>query len=105
MSVADLTPDSELIIEAKSDGANYHKLKLLVDFADVVASGAKSFEIRKNDRGYQRGDFIQFNTVDIDGEPAAIDRPVNTMMFEITYVLSGWGIKDGYVVFGIRRVL
>ena len=24
--------------------------------------------------------------------------------YEITYVLNGWGLKAGYVVFGIREV-
>lgn len=32
-----------------------HKLKLDIAFCDVILSGEKSFEIRKNDRGYQKG--------------------------------------------------
>ena len=37
-----------------------HKLKILENFADDVYIGNKNFEIRKNDRGYQKGDTIKF---------------------------------------------
>lgn len=33
-----------------------HELKLNIEFCDAVLSGEKSFEIRENDRGYQKGD-------------------------------------------------
>ena len=34
-----------------------HELKILNDFADSVVAGDKTFEIRENDRGFQKGDF------------------------------------------------
>ena len=37
-----------------------HELKILKQFADEIIIGNKNFEIRKNDRGYQKGDFIDF---------------------------------------------
>ena len=37
-----------------------HKIKILEEFADSVLFGDKTFEIRKNDRGYQRGDLVRF---------------------------------------------
>lgn len=79
-----------------------HKLKILEPFADAVASGAKSFEVRKNDRGYNAGDLVQFEAVR-DGLLSTVirDHPVGGKTFEITYVLSGWGIESGYVAFGI----
>lgn len=30
--------------------------------------------------------------------------PISYKVYEITYVLNGWGLKDGYVVFEIREV-
>ena len=36
-----------------------HKIKLREEYADAVFSGDKSFEIRYNDRGYQKGDRIR----------------------------------------------
>lgn len=62
-------------------------------------SGDKCFEVRDNDRGFQKGDTVTFIKVNQSG----IVLPHNQCVFEITYVLSGWGIKEGYVVFGIKR--
>ena len=79
-----------------------HIIKLLETFADAVLDGRKNFEVRENDRGYQRGDHISFIVVDKHGN--RVSHPLEIELFVITYVLSGWGIKDGYVVFGITRI-
>lgn len=78
-----------------------HELKILTDFADAVFSYEKNFEVRKNDRGFQRGDFVKFRV--IDGNGLFIDHPLNSMKFKITYVLSGWGIEPDHVVFGLKE--
>ena len=80
-----------------------HNLKLLEQFADAVANGEKNFEIRINDRGFQKGDLVHFHTISMDSPYIAIDHPVNDMYFEITYVLTGFEINKDYCVFGIRR--
>lgn len=79
-----------------------HKIKLLLNFCDDVLSGDKRFEIRENDRGYQKGDRVVFQPY----EPSNpfVKHPITDKVYEITYVLNGWGLKDGYVVFGIREV-
>lgn len=33
-----------------------------------------------------------------------VKHPITDKVYEITYVLNGWGLKNGYVVFGIREV-
>lgn len=33
-----------------------HRLKIQEQYADAVLNGTKTFEIRKNDRGYKVGD-------------------------------------------------
>lgn len=78
-----------------------HKLKILENFADDVCIGNKNFEIRKNDRGYQKGDIIKFTCVDNQGKilPHIIDEKI----YEITYVLNGYGLKNGFVVLGIKE--
>ena len=82
-----------------------HKIKIRESFADAVNRGDKTFEIRKNDRGYQKGDTVCFVVLyDCDG-CEMIDHPLSKKTFEITYVLSGWGIVEGYCVFGIRPVV
>ena len=81
-----------------------HNIKIRESFANAVDTGEKTFEVRKNDRGYQKGDTIKFTVLyDYDG-CEMIDHPLSKKKYEITYVLSGWGIEDGYVVFGIKQV-
>lgn len=80
-----------------------HELKLNIEFCDAVLSGDKSFEIRENDRGYQKGDHIKFISVEASSGIRAYHE-IDKREYEITYVLNGWGIKNGYVVMGIREV-
>lgn len=80
-----------------------HEIKILESFADAVASGEKTFEVRENDRGYKKGDKIKFKVVDYHGF-YVYGHELTEHKYEITYVLSGWGIKDGWVVFGIKEV-
>ena len=78
-----------------------HHIKIQKEFADAVMSGEKTFEIRINDRGYQKGDLIQFQVMD-EWYPNA-SHSLNDKVFEITYVLSGWGLCEGYVAFAIKE--
>lgn len=78
-----------------------HELKLKECFADAVLSGEKSFEVRNTaDRVFQKGDTVEFTVVDEYG--LMLPHPLDLVTFEITYVLSGWGLKEGYVAFGIK---
>lgn len=79
-----------------------HEIKLSEEFAEEVLSGQKSFEIRFNDRGYQKGDLVKFKVVDSIGIPHVF-HPLNDKLFEITYVLSGCGLKESYVAFSIKE--
>ena len=76
-----------------------HELKTLWTFWDAIAEGSKTFEVRENDRGYQTGDkLILVRTV--PGKPD-IERQV--IVKRVTYVLSGWGLKNGYVALGLSH--
>ena len=78
-----------------------HNIKITESFADAVLSGDKTFEIRKNDRGYQKGDLIQFTV--IDDFNLCVASELTKHKYRITYILSGWGISEGYVVLAIKR--
>lgn len=78
-----------------------HELKIQEEFADAVYVGDKTFELRYNDRGYQKGDLIKFQVMDGLFEENHL---LNTKVFEITYVISGWGLKEGWVALAIREV-
>ena len=79
-----------------------HEIKLLEDYCDAVLSGEKTFEVRKNDRGYQKGDHVSFTPV--DRSYLKFYHPVSEKEYEITYVHSGLGLENGYVVFGIKDI-
>lgn len=78
-----------------------HNLKILNDFADAVLMGDKAFEIRLNDRGYQKGDYIKFQAIDKNGIQNR--HCINDKLYQTTFVMNGWGIKNGYVVLGIKE--
>lgn len=79
-----------------------HHLKIRLCFANPVLNGDKSFEVRyNNDRGFQKGDKVQFTVVDDIG--ISMSHPLNEEIFVITYVLSGYGLREDYVVFGIKK--
>ena len=81
-----------------------HEIKLMLDFCDAVMEGRKTFEVRQNDRGYQTGDYVKFIPVMKDGEAVReTAHPVMKRTYRITYVLNGWGLKDGYVAFAIAE--
>ena len=77
-----------------------HEIKLDYEFQEAVLSGEKSFEVRYNDRGYQKGDLVKFHVINRKN----VVEPLDDKVYEITYVLSGWHIEPGYVVFGIKEV-
>ena len=81
-----------------------HELKLNEYFCDAVLSGEKSFEARENDRGYQKGDHIKFTPVDSFGLKVYRYSKLEDKEYEITYVLNGHGINEGYVVFSFKEV-
>ena len=64
-----------------------HRLKILDIFADDILEGNKTFELRYNDRNYQKGDFIKF--VVVDGEGHVSRPPLGRELFQIVYFLEG----------------
>ena len=50
-------PDKESL-NHKMKKVKCHNVKIEGKYFDAVASGAKTFEIRFDDRGYEEGDFI-----------------------------------------------
>lgn len=74
-----------------------HELKTLADFWDAVADGTKTFEVRENDRGFQTGDKLRL----VRTVPGEASIPPQVIVKTITYVLSGWGLKNGFVALGL----
>lgn len=86
-----------------------HTLKTGEPYFSAIASGAKTFEIRRNDRGYQRGDHLVL--IDVDGCDCGNDtcgsrRP--PIRKYVSYVFAGdpslrdlGGILAGHVVLAL----
>lgn len=88
-----------------------HHLKTWPDYFDAIARGEKNFEVRRDDRGFQRGDYLILFRTEIERRHI-IDRdshgaPKHTLKKQITYVLTGgqFGIEPGYVVMGLSDAL
>lgn len=83
-----------------------HRLKIFVKYADAIMSGAKTFEIRKNDRDYEVGDSIVFNVVagDCHSFEEAVRHPLNGATYRIDYILDDFeGLAQKYVALAISK--
>ncbi len=80
-----------------------HEIKLREDYIEPVLSGNKNFEVRLNDRGYQKGDLVKFTPISRGGV-LYVCGALQSKTYKITYVHSGLGLKEDYVVFGIKEV-
>ncbi len=85
----------------------HHSLKIQERFVKPILDGEKRFEIRNNDRCFQKGDLVRFTVVDNNNCERQELRykywEFERRDFEITYIISGWGLKNGYVVFGFKE--
>lgn len=73
-----------------------HDVKLGTTFFDDVKTGRKTFELRKNDRGYKEGDTIVMHEYK-DGTTTG-----RTIEKKIVYMLEGFtGLEDGYCILGL----
>ena len=83
-----------------------HRLKIQEQYADAVLNGTKTFEIRKNDRGYEVGDKIVFDVVTNEGYAvgAAARHPLKGAAYRIDYILGGFeGLAQKYVAMAISK--
>ena len=78
-----------------------HLLKIIPQFYTEVSTGNKTFEIRKNDRGYQVGDTLLL----CEWLPEHEIFTGNSIRKEVIYILHGHsfeGLDEHYVVMAIR---
>lgn len=95
--------------EAMMDVANgkreQHDLKCWPAYFHQIETGEKPFEVRKDDRGFQKGDVLFLR----EWDPKRAEQTLggytgNATQVVVTYVLRGgqFGIEPGYVVMGIK---
>lgn len=90
-----------------------HQLKTWPQYWDAVKSGEKTFEVRRDDRGFQKGDVLELQrcektrlgTYEVEYDSLS-STPAHVLRKRITYILTGgqFGIEPGYVVMGLGDV-
>lgn len=78
-----------------------HELKTWSEYFVMVFMGRKTFEVRKNDRGFKIGDTLILQEGDLNGkEWIATGR---TLARKVTSIVHGgqFGVKEGYCVMSI----
>jgi len=74
-----------------------HNIKILPEFFGLVVLGIKTFEVRRNDRGYRAGD--QLVLEEWDGA-----RYTGRQCSRWVAYVSSYAQQDGYVVLGLAPI-
>ena len=78
-----------------------HKLKTWLEYFGQGEGGAKTFEIRFNDRDYQTGDILVLEEYD-PVIPRYTGKSINAI---VSYILSGQPfVPDGYICMAIHKI-
>lgn len=77
-----------------------HELKTVQPFFDMVASGKKRFELRKNDRDFKQGDILILKEWD-NSKQLFLG---NELVVRVNYILDQFvGLSKGYVIMSISE--
>lgn len=76
-----------------------HDLKTVQPFFNDVWNGLKNFEVRRNDRDYKLGDFLNLKEYD----PITETFKSRSITKKIKYILDDpQYVKEGYVILGME---
>lgn len=81
-----------------------HVVKTWPPYFEDICSGAKTFEVRRNDRGYAVGDILDLVEYDPkDGASYGLHHSGRNTFKRVTYILPGgqFGIEPGYIVMAL----
>lgn len=81
-----------------------HDIKILKEYFDAKLAGLKPWEIRKDDRGYEVGDWLRLREIVPvpDSEPVMHEYTGRVLITEVLYIHRGMGLQDGYIVMSER---
>jgi ASC-1-like (ASCH) protein len=76
-----------------------HRLKIWPEYFEAVLSGKKTFEIRKNDRGFRVNDLLLLQ----EYSPKTEEYTGRELLVQVTYI-TDFGQPDNQVVMSIVKV-
>ena len=82
-----------------------HELKTWIEYFQLMVSGEKSFDLRKNDRGFRAGHELLLKEYDKESN----NYTSRILHCKITYVLKGeeaetFGLKEGFCILGLEKL-
>lgn len=90
---------SSLPSDVQGDGQKVHQIRLGTSFFPYARSNIKSFELRKNDRGYRVGDILEMMEFDDGKNTGQMVRKL------VTYMLEDYtGLEDGYCIMATELI-
>jgi len=87
-----------------------HTLKVWPEFYDAIESGVKTWEFRRDDRGFRVGDVLVLEywspdrgACEVTNDVPPLIRAVRT---RVTYILHGGrlGVPEGFCIMSIERM-
>ena len=79
-----------------------HKLKVWLKYYTDIDNRNKTFELRKNDRGFEVNDYLFLKPYDNDKQ---CEVQIGRALAKITYILTDakeFGLMDGYAILGLK---
>lgn len=90
-----------------------HELKILPQYFNAVVSNKKTFELRKDDRGFQVGDILMLKEFNLQEKYETIDGAETyfsgkKVLRQISYILKdeseSMGLSKDYAILGIKPI-
>lgn len=76
-----------------------HELKTLLPYYNDIRIGNKTFELRKDDRNYKKGDWLRLKEFD-NGKFTG--REIDVRVLYVLRNVEDYGLKKGFVILGIN---
>lgn len=87
-----------IVLDAERESPDYHVLKVEREYFEALRDGMKTFEIRKNDRGFKVGDILALHL--IDGPQIWIEKQISCILQNC----PEFGLSEGFCILGLIDV-